>query len=229
MDAQIAEVERARRADFEQHVQNQLQMAAQKMESLTGSMGANQSEVGAIIDQLRQSSEQAVADAHAHLAQMEDAAKGLAEQIAATTTIGSAGWRGLLESDLAAASARWAEKVDATIEDASRRTAEQIEKSSEVSARKIEQELQQRISLLGNSQSLATAEAETILGALRGAINRETSRVEGIVSQARQSIEQLEASRADISALLQSASEELAQRGASILEAQEAEMNRRAE
>ena len=53
------------------------------------------------------------ADAQARLAQMDQTARKLGEQIAAATAIGEVGWRGLLEADLAAASARWQEKMDA--------------------------------------------------------------------------------------------------------------------
>jgi len=62
MDTQLAEVERTRRADFEQQIQNQLQAAIQKLESLGGSMGTNQDEVRAVMDTLRQSSAKAAED-----------------------------------------------------------------------------------------------------------------------------------------------------------------------
>ncbi len=58
----MAEVERTRRADFEQQIQSQLQAAIQKMEHLSGSMGKNQDEVLAVMDQLRESSAQAAAE-----------------------------------------------------------------------------------------------------------------------------------------------------------------------
>ena len=187
IDTQLAEVERTRRADFDQQIQNQLQAAIQKLESMSGSLGANQDEVRATIDQMRVSSAQATAeelrrwqeqmdlrtaDAQARLAQMDQAARRLGEQIAAATAIGEVGWRGLLEADLAAASTRWQEKMEASIEDASRRAAEQLARNSEVSARQIEQQLQQRINMLGNAHSQVTAEAESALGTLRAAISQ---------------------------------------------------------
>ena len=132
IDTQLAEVERTRRAEFEQQIQNQLQSAIQKLESLSGSVGANQDEVRAVMDQLRESSAKAAADeirnwqeqmdlrtadAQARLAQMDQAARRLGEQIAAATAIGEVGWRGLLEADLAAANTRWQEKMEASVED----------------------------------------------------------------------------------------------------------------
>jgi len=244
MDTQLAEVERTRRGEFEQQIQNQLQAALQKLESLKGSMGTNQDEVRAVMDQMRESSAKAAADeikrwqeqmdlrtgdAQARLAQMDQTARRLGEQIAAATAIGEVGWRGLLEADLAAASARWQEKMEASIEDVSRRAAEHLAKNSEVSARQIEQQLQQRINMLGNAHSQVTAQAESALGTLRAAINKETTKGEAVISRFQESVAQLEARRSDFSALLQTASEEWARHGQAMLEAQSGEMNRRVE
>jgi hypothetical protein len=244
IDTQLAEVEHSRRADFEQQIQNQLQGAIQQLESLSGSVGANQDEVRAVIDRLRESSTKAAADeirtwqeqmdlrtadAQARLAQMDQAARRLGEQIAAATAVGEVGWRGLLEADLAAASARWQEKMEASLEDVSRRAAEQLSKNSEVSARQIEQQLQQRINMLGNTHSQVTAQAESALGTLRAAIGKEAAKGEAVISQFQESVANLESRRGEFSALLQSASEEWARRGEALLEAQNGEMNRRAE
>ncbi len=244
MDAQLAEVERARRADFEQQIQDQLQAAIQKVESLSGSLGANQDEVRAAIEQMRESSAQAAtdemrrwqeqmdqrtADAQARLAQMDQAARRLGEQIAAATAIGEVGWRGLLEADLAAASTRWQRKDGNVDRGASRRAAEQLARNSEASARQIEQQLQQRINMLGNAHSQVTAEAESALGTLRAAIGQEAAKGEAMISQFQESVEQLEARRGEFSALLQAASEEWARRGEAMLEAQSGELNRQAE
>jgi hypothetical protein len=244
MDTQLAEVERTRRAEFDQQIQDQVQAAIQKLESLSGSMGANQDEVRAVMNQLRESSAQAAedetrrwqeqmdlrtADAQARLAQMDQTARRLGEQIAAATVIGEVGWRGLLEADLAAASTRWQEKMDATIADMSRRASEQIARNSEAAARQIEQQLQQRINMLGNSHAQAVAQAETALGTLRAAINTETGKGESVISRVQESAEQSEAKRAEFSSLLHAASEEWVRQGEAMLESQSGEMNRRAE
>ncbi len=125
IDAQLGELERTRRAQFEQQLQNQFQAATQKLEVLSRSVGANQEEIRSAMDQLRESSAQAAAeesrrwqeqmdqrtaDAQARLAQMDQTARKLGEQMAAATAIGGVGWRVLLEADLTAASARWQEK-----------------------------------------------------------------------------------------------------------------------
>jgi hypothetical protein len=206
IDSHVAEFERTRRAEFEQQIQTQLQAAIQKMESLSGSVGKNQDEVRMVMDQLRASSAQAAADeirmwkeqmdlrsadAQGRLAEMDQAAKRLAEQIAAATAIGEAGWRGLLEADLAAASTRWQEKMEASLEDASRRAAARIAENSENSARQVEQQLQVRINLLGNAHSQVTAEAENALNTLRAAINNEATAGEAVISQLRDSVAQL--------------------------------------
>ena len=244
IDTQLAEVERARRVDFEQQVQSQVQAAIQKLESLSGSMGANQDEVRAVMDQLRESSAKAAADeirrwqeqmdlrtvdAQARLAQMDQAARRLGEQMAAATAIGEVGWRGLLEADLAEASTRWQEKMERSIEEASRRAAEQLTKNSEASARQIEQQLQQRINLLGNAHSQVTTEAENALGTLRAAINKEAAKGEAVIAQFQESVTQVEARQSEIAALFQAASEEWARRGEAMLEAHSGELNRRAE
>jgi hypothetical protein len=244
IDTQLAEVERTRRAEFEQQIQTQLQSAIQKLESMSGSMGTNQDEVRAVMDQLRQSSAKAAedeirrwheqmdlrtADAQARLAQMDQAARRLGEQIAAATAIGEVGWRGLLEADLAAASTRWQERMESSVEEISRRAADQLARNTEAAARQIEQQLQQRINILGNAHSQVTAEAESALGTLRAAIGKEAAKGEGVISQFRESIAQMEARRGEFSALIQAASEEWARRGEAILEAQSGELNRRAE
>ena len=244
IDTQLAEVERSRRADFENQIQTQLQAAIQKLEGLTGKVGANRDEVKAVMDQLRESSAQAAADeilrwkeqmdlrtgeAHARLEQMDQAAKRLGEQIAAATAIGEVGWRGMLEADLAAASMRWQEKMETAIADASRRASDQIAKSSEASTRQIEQQLQQRINQLGNTHSQVTAEAESALGTLRAAIGKEAAKGEAAISRFQESVAQMDAKRGEFSALLQAASEEWARRGEAMLEAQSGEMNHRAE
>jgi len=244
MDIQMAEVERTRRADFEQQIQSQLQAAIQKMENLSGSMGKNQDEVRAVMDQLRESSAQAAAgeirrwkeqmelrtsEAQARLAEIELSARKITDQIAAATAAGEAGWRGILEADLAAASARWQEKMDMSVEAASRSAAEQIAKHADASAQRIEQQLQQRINALGNAHSQVTAEAESALGTLRAAISKESVKGEAVISRFQQSVAELEAKRNEFAALMQTASEEWTRRGSAMLDAQSAEMNRQVE
>ncbi len=244
IDSQLAEVERSRRADFEQQIQNQLLVAIQKLQNLSGSLGANAGEVRAAIEQVRQSSAQAAAeesrrwqelmdqrasDAQTRLSQLEETAKRLGEQMSAATSIAEAGWRGLLDSDIEAASTRWTEKMEASLADATRRASEQVAKNSDASTRHVEQQLQQRISLIGSAFSQVTAEAESALGTLRDSIGKEAARGEITISQLQQSFEQLEARRGEFSSLLDAASDEWTRRGAALLEAQTNEMNRRAE
>jgi hypothetical protein len=244
IDAQLAEIERTRRVDFEQQIQNQLQAAIEKVESLSRTVGTNKDEVRAVMDQLRESSakaaedeirrwqeqmDQRTADAQARLAQMDQAARKLGEQIAAATAVGEVGWRGHLESELAAASVRWQEKLDASVEEASRRAAEQLATNSEASVLQIEQQLQQRISMLGNAQSQITAEAESAIGTLRATIGKEAAKGEAVISQIQQSVAQVEARRGEFSTIFQAASEEWSRRGQIMLEAQNAELGRQAE
>ena len=244
IDAQLSEVEHTRRAEFEQQIQNQLQAAIQKVETLSRSVGTNQDELQALMDRLRESSakaaedeirrwqeqmDQRTADAQARLAQMDQAARKLGEQIAAATAIGEVGWRGLLEADLASAGARWQEKMDASIEEATRRAAERLTRNSEASALQIELRLQQQINTLGNKHSQVTAEAESALGTLRTAISKEAAKGEATISQLQESVAQVEARRGEFSALFQAASEEWGKRGQVMLEAQSVELNRQAE
>ena len=244
IDSQLAEVERARRADFEKQIQNQLVVAIQKLQSLSGNLGANAGEVRAAIEQVRQSSAQAAAeesrrwqelmdqrasDANARLAHLEESARLLGEQIATATSIAESSWRGLLEADLAAATTRWNEKMEASFAEAARRAAEQVSRDSESAARRVEQELQQRISVIGNAFSQVTAEAESALGTIRASIGKEAAKGESTISQMQESFNRLEARRGEFSSLLQAASEEWSKRGEALLDAQTGEMNRRAE
>src|ERR1019366_650770 len=61
IDSQLAEVERARRADFEQQIQGQLLLAVEKLQSWGGSRGAKAGEARTAIEHLRQSSADAAA------------------------------------------------------------------------------------------------------------------------------------------------------------------------
>jgi hypothetical protein len=244
IDNQLADVERSRRVEFEQQIQNQLQSAIHKMESLSGSMGKNQDEVRAVMDQLRVSSAQAAADeirrwkeqmdlrtaeAQARLAEMDQSARKLGEQIAAATAIGEVGWRGLLEADLEAANTRWQEKMEMSIDQASQRAAEQILRNAEASAQQVEQQLQQRFDTLSTAHSQITTGAESALMKLRTEITNEAVKGEEVILKFQDSVAQLEARRSEFSSLLQTASDEWTRRGAEMLEAQSAEMNRRAE
>jgi hypothetical protein len=244
IEAQLVEVERIRQTDFEQQIQNQLQAAVQKLESMTQALAARENEARVTVEQMRLSSEQAStselrlwqeqmdqrsADAQARLAEMDRAAKNLSEQIAAASAIGEAGWRGALDADLAAASTRWQEKMEASLAEMSRRAAEQLARDSEVSARRIEEQLQERINSIGSAHSQVTAEAESALGTLRASISNEAARGETVISQFQESLSHLESRRGEFSELLHAASEEWAQRSQIILEAQSGELTRQAE
>ena len=244
IDGQLQEVERTRSEDFKQHIEIQLQAAIEKLQSLTGNIGASQDEVRAAIDKMRESSARAAADefrkwqeqmdlrtadAQARLAQMDQAARKLGEQISAATAIGQVGWRGNLEADLAAASARWQEKMEGSLEDMSRRVAEQVTRNSEISARQIEEQLRQRINTLGHAHSQVTADAENALGTLRATILDELASGETLISKFQDSIAQLESRRGEFSALVQATSDEWARRGEAMLESQSGEMQRRTE
>ena len=244
MDAQLAEVERARQTDFELRIQDQLHAALQKVESATRALGASENEARVAVEQMRLSSEQAAtnelrlwqeqmdqrsAEAQARLAEMDHAAKTLKDQIAGAAAIGEAGWRGVLDADLEEASERWREKTETLIEEASRLAAEKFGKNAEATGRQLEKLLQERINLIGDSQSQVAAEAEGTLSMLRAAINQEIARGEAIFTQLQQSAAQLEGKRREFSTQLEAASEDLAQHGQAILEAQSGELNRQAE
>ncbi len=244
IDSQLSEVERSRRADFEQQIQSQLLQAIEKLQNFSGSLGSNAGDVRAVIEQLRQNSAEAAAtetrrwhelidqrasDAQARLAHLEQAAKRLSDQISAATSIAEGSWRGLLEADIAAATNRWNSKMETSFEDAARQAAERLSQASEAAAQRAEQQLQQRIGMIGSAFSQVTAEAESALGTLRAAIKNEAAKGETTISQMQQSVEQLDARRGEFQGHLQSASEEWSRRGEALLEAQSIEMNRRAE
>jgi hypothetical protein len=244
MDAQLAEVERARQTDFELRIQDQLHAAMQKVESATRALGASENEARVTVEQMRLSSEQAAtnelrlwqeqmdqrsAEAQARLAQMDHAAKTLKDQIAAASAIGEAGWRGVLDAELESASERWRERAETLIEEASRLAAEKFGKNAEATGRQMEKQLQQRITVIGESQSQVATEAEETLSMLRDAINQEIAKGEGIFSQLQHSAAQLEAKRREFSTQLETASENLALHGQAIVEAQSGELNRHAE
>ncbi|HEV2522615.1 MAG TPA: hypothetical protein VGT24_09570 [Candidatus Acidoferrales bacterium] len=244
MDKELAELETARRQEFEQQIQTLVQQATEKLERFSGGLGADESQVRLAVDQLRQTSAQAAAEetrrwqelmdqraaeAQARLGQMEQAAKKLEDQIETATSIAEARWRGLLEADVATASARWNEKKEASLENAVRQAAGQIDQAAEESVQRIEQQLQQRINAIGDARSQIISEAEGALNALRGATSDEMARGDAVVSQFRQFVEQMESRRTEFSSTMQSLWDAWAQRGEAFLESQTSELNRRAD
>jgi chromosome segregation protein len=228
IDAQLAEVERVRQAEFELRIQNQLQAAIQKLEGMTQALEARENEARVAIEQMQISSEQAAtnelrlwqeqmdqrsADAQASLLDMDRATQSLREQIAGAAAIGEASWRGALEAELELATKRWRERTEALVEEASRHAAERFGKNAEAAGRQIEKQLEQRIAVLGDAKSQIAAEAEDTLGMLRGAVNQEIAKGEDMLSQWQQSAAQMEAKHAELSAYVEAASENLAQRG----------------
>jgi hypothetical protein len=244
VDSQLVEVERKRWTDFDQKIESQLQVAIEKLQSLSGNMGANASEVQAAIEQTRRSSEEAVAgelqrwqqlmdqrtaEAQARFAQLEQATKNLSDRIAAEASTAESGWRGLLEADLAASSRRWNERIETSLEDAARRFADRVAHTSDASTRLLEEQLQQRVGMMSSAFSEVTAEAERTLGTLRASISKEIASGQGTISQLQQSLEQFETRKEGIAQIVQTASQELARRGEALLEAQRVEMNRQAD
>jgi hypothetical protein len=244
IDSQFAEMEDARRADFEQQIQSQLRVAIEELQTLSGSAGANASEVQSAIEQLRRTSAEAAeeemrrwqdlmevrsSEARKRLVHLEQAAMSLEDKIAKATSAAESGWRGLLEAGLAAASMRWNEKVDTSLEDAARRVSERLARTSEKSTQQFEQQLQQRINLIGGAFSQATRDAENSLSVLRASIGEESAKIASAISQLQQSSEQMDTRRNEFSSLIQGASDELARRSEALIEAQSNEMNRRSE
>ncbi len=244
IDAQLAEVERVRQAEFELRIQDQLQAAFQKLEGMTQALEARENEARVAIEQMQISSEQAAtnelrhwqeqmdgrsADAQTRLVEMDRAAKSLKEQIAAAAAIGEAGWRGTLDADLELATGRWRERTETLIEETSRLAAEKFGKNAEATVRQIEKQLEQRIAVLGEAKSQVAAEADDTLAMLRAAINQEIARGEAMLSQWQQLAEQMDVKHHKFSTHLEAASENLAQRAQAILEEQNGELIRQTE
>ena len=244
IDSQLVEVERRRWSDFDQKIERQLQVAIEKLQSLSGNMGANAGQVRTAIEQLRRSSEEAAAgelqrwqqlmdqrtaEVQARFAQLEQATKNLGDRIAAEASTAESGWRGLLEADVAAASLRWNEKIETSLDDAARRFADRIARNSEASTRQLEDQLQQRVGMIGSAFSQVTADAESTLGTLRASIGNEIASGQATISQLQQSLEQFETRKDGIAQIIQTASQELARRGEALLQAQGVEMNRQAD
>src|SRR5258705_3854472 len=173
--------------------------------------------------------DQRTAEAQARFAQLEEATKNLGDRIAAEASTAESGWRGLLEADLAAASRRWNEKIETSLEEAARRFADRVAKNSDASRRQLDDQLQHRVGMISSAFSQVTAEAERTLGILRASISNEIASGEATISQLQQSLEQFETRKEGIAQIIPTASQELAQRGEALLEAQSVEMNRQAD
>ena len=244
IDAQLAEVERVRQAEFEQRIQNQLQAAIQKLEGMTQALEARENEARVAIEQMQISSEQAAtnelrlwqeqmdqrsADAQASLVEMDRATQILREQVASAAAIGEASWRGALDAELELATKRWRERTEALVEEASRHAAEKFGMSAEAAGRQVEEQIEQQITVFGEAKSQVAAEAEDTLAMLRGAINQEIVKGEDMLTQWQKAAAQMEAKHGEFSAYVEAASENLAHRGRAILEEQSGELARQAE
>jgi hypothetical protein len=244
IDAQIAEVERARQAEFEQRIQHQMQAATHKVEALSRELAASENEARVAMEQLRLSSEQAAtnelrlwqeqmdqrsADAQARVAQMDQAAKALREQIAAASALGESGLRGTLDAEIETAAERLRGRADSLLEEAARHAAEMFGRSAENADQHLERQVQERLASITDAQGHAAHEADDMLGMFRGAINQEIARGEEIFSQLQQSAAQLDAKRHELATQIEDASASLVERGRSILEAQSGELARHAE
>jgi hypothetical protein len=244
IDSQFAEVARSRKADFEKQIQDQVLLQVENLKNLGGYLGANAGDVRATIEQLRQTSVEAgenearqwqevmnqrTSEAQAHLAQLEEAAKRLADQISQVTTTAESGWHQLLDADLAAANSRLTEKIAASMEEAAREAADRLAQRNEASTRLVEQQLQQKIGAIGGAFSEVTAEAATVLGKLRAAVSGEAARGESTISQLQQAISHLEAKRGEIAANLEKSLDTWSQRAEAAVETHSNELHRRAE
>jgi len=244
IDAHLGQVERARQAEFEQQIHNQILGASDRLESLKGSLGENAGETLGVIDELRKSSEEAaaaevrrwqeltsahVSEADARLSHLERSTKELRDRLAAVTSAAESGGKSTIQPDFAAVNARWNQQIEPLLEGAARQASERITRESEVYLRGLEEQLQQRIRALGAAFSQATAEAESTLTTLRASIGGEAERVQAVLSQIQRTAERMEAQRNEFSALIQTGSEKLARRSQALLAEQVNEMHRREE
>jgi len=163
------------------------------------------------------------------LTNLEQVTSQLREQIASATQEAQLGWRGRLETEIAAAGVRWDQRVESSIENAARAVADRLAHSSEGVAQELEQRLAQRIEVLGQRVTQAAAEAEASLGRLREAFETESSRARTAVGDLRDAAARAEDHAVALEALKRASIDELARRGEALVEANSAEMNRRAD
>ena len=238
IDTQLADIEQKSRAEFESQLQGQVQAAIERLEGLNTTVTANQHEITGVIEQLKESSaksaadeiqrwqqqmDQRTADAQARLAQMDQTARRLGEQIAAATALGEVGWRGLLETDLEAAHTKWREKIDAALQEASARATDQLARTGAAYGQQIEQQA----NLVQQTRTQMAGEIENALGSLRAAMQQEKANGDAVVAQFRNSIAALESKRHEVTSQLQSASDEWSHKAADLLASQTRELESR--
>lgn len=173
--------------------------------------------------------ERRVEEARIRLEKLEKAAQQLKDEIAPAVTAAQTGWRGRLDADLAAAGARWNEKVEASIEHAARQAAERLARQSQIVTSKLEQELTLRVAALRQSFEHATMEAESTLGTLRAALNKETTRAKTSLAEIERAASHLGDHASRLDTLSQTAAAELQRRCEAIVATQSQELSRRAE
>ncbi len=244
LSAHLTQIEESRQAAFEQQLEKRVHHALENLKKLSGEITSSVSGAEASIQQLRKQvdeSAQAAAqqwrqtvdsradEVKVRLAELEQAARQLNNDITAATGAAQSGWRARLDADLAAAGSRWSESIESSIDTAARQAAERLARHSQDATGKLEQDLTLKVAALRQSFQQATAESESTLGTLRAALDKQTSRAKASLADVQQAADRLDQFSTHLDAMSQATAEKLREHFEAILAAQSQELHKRAE
>jgi len=237
----LANITRAHQTSFEQQLDAQFKQALEKLDKLSAEIAASAASTESGVTRSRQqidesaeaanrtwqeAMERRVEETGTRLEKLEKAAHEMNDQVVAATTAAQAGWRGQLDTDLAAATTRWNEKIETSLESAARQAAERLARHSQSVTTQLEQAVTMRVAATRQSFEQTIAAAESTLGTLRTAFSMETARAKDSLAQIEQAASHLGEHASRLDALSQTAAEELQRRCEAILATQSQELSR---
>jgi hypothetical protein len=141
----------------------------------------------------------------------------------------AADWRQRLESEMSVAQAQWHELLQSSLDSAAQRLVGQLAESSQSALAAAEQKMTARLADLSQSLAQSTAESrESLLGA-RASLDQEVARARASLGDIEKAAGRVSEYSAQLEAASQDTINELHRRLETILSAQTAELNRRAE
>ncbi len=168
----------------------------------------------------------------ARVSEIERAAEELQADVACMLSSAQSEWRARLDASLADATGQWHEQIETSLESAVERAAHQITGHSQHSSAELDEMMRSRVNTIRETFADLTADAESKLGTLRGALDHEVTQARealGNASVLSRNFEEQSASMAsafelNVDTVTRTAQQDLETRGSAILEKVQGQM-----
>jgi hypothetical protein len=239
--SQLEEIEKQSSAAFEQRLEKQVQQSLERLQKQAGDLRppipaeaagiGNQVESALIpgVQELEQRVRAQVEQAHARLVEIENASRLLHEEAASAFGSAQSDWKARVEADLAGAADRWHQQIKSSIASTRQQLVERLARDAQSAGEQVEKDLAQRLGEMGQAFAESANDTESRLNALRASLDQENERAQGSLRNLQSFGNQLEDQAAKLPGIARAAEQALEQRASALLEAQSAEMARRAE